>query len=215
MKPVQTILLALPLFLACSAEAWAECGHRSVSVRTVAHRHAARPHRVATASHHVTHHVRIRKAAVVHPPKPAAPRFIPHLTPAALSGERIVQRPVACDLKEAGPLLSPLPPEFIERAYPDVPNGPDAPFRTLVFDQPEQPSHPGVVPKGFWTPVGTWGAESCGRGQDCRYPPPLSPPVAAVPEPETWSLFIIGLGFVGAMLRRARARRPAPLRGAG
>jgi hypothetical protein len=130
-----------------------------------------------------------------------------------LSGERIVQRPIACDLKEAGPLLSPLPPEFIERAFPDEPNGPDAPFRTLAFQPPEQPGRPGVVPPGFVTPIGSWGSESCGRGQDCRNVP--TPPVAAVPEPGTWSLFIVGIGFVGAMMRRTRARRPAPVTGVG
>jgi hypothetical protein len=31
----------------------------------------------------------------------------------------------------------------------------------------------------------------------------------AVPEPSTWAMFILGFGFIGTMLRSARARQPA------
>jgi hypothetical protein len=34
--------------------------------------------------------------------------------------------------------------------------------------------------------------------------PPALPGIAAVPEPATWALFILGFGFIGTLLRRAR-----------
>ena len=34
--------------------------------------------------------------------------------------------------------------------------------------------------------------------------------VGIVPEPSTWAMFILGFGFIGTMLRAARARRTAP-----
>jgi hypothetical protein len=37
-------------------------------------------------------------------------------------------------------------------------------------------------------------------------PPVVTPPVAAVPEPSTWAMLILGFGLVGAVLRRQGAR---------
>ena len=34
--------------------------------------------------------------------------------------------------------------------------------------------------------------------------PPVLPGIAAVPEPATWALFILGFGFIGTLLRRTR-----------
>jgi hypothetical protein len=53
-----------------------------------------------------------------------------------------------------------------------------------------------------------------GDGGNSGNPPFLSPTIpsiAAVPEPATWALFILGFGVIGAQLRRARdaARVPA------
>jgi PEP-CTERM motif-containing protein len=40
--------------------------------------------------------------------------------------------------------------------------------------------------------------------------PPALPTIAAVPEPATWALFILGFGFIGTLLRRARDAQLAP-----
>ena len=44
-------------------------------------------------------------------------------------------------------------------------------------------------------------------------PPTLTPPIAPVPEPSTWALMILGFGFVGAGIRRKRARLAAQVHG--
>jgi hypothetical protein len=49
------------------------------------------------------------------------------------------------------------------------------------------------------------------KGGDSPFLPPLGPAaIAAVPEPATWALFILGFGFIGAQLRRARQVRHVP-----
>ena len=48
------------------------------------------------------------------------------------------------------------------------------------------------------------------KGSDPPFFSPTSPSIAAVPEPATWALFILGFGFIGAQLRRARDARLVP-----
>ncbi|HEY2835829.1 MAG TPA: PEPxxWA-CTERM sorting domain-containing protein [Rhizomicrobium sp.] len=47
-----------------------------------------------------------------------------------------------------------------------------------------------------------------GGGSDPPFLSPTLPSIAAVPEPATWALFILGFGFIGAQLRRARDAQP-------
>ena len=46
---------------------------------------------------------------------------------------------------------------------------------------------------------------------DLPFPSPIPSSIAAVPEPATWALFILGFGLIGAQLRRARDARLAPV----
>jgi len=55
-------------------------------------------------------------------------------------------------------------------------------------------------------PVGNGGK----NGGDPLFLSPTIPPIAAVPEPATWALFILGFGIIGARLRHARDMRLAP-----
>ena len=59
---------------------------------------------------------------------------------------------------------------------------------------------------GGFTPVtgGFFGGGGGGGGGGVVPPPPAPPPVAAVPEPSTWALLLIGFAAVGASIRRAK-----------
>ena len=68
-----------------------------------------------------------------------------------------------------------------------------------------------ILPLAFTPDDGS--GDKGGNGGDGGKPPffsPVGPSIAAVPEPATWALFILGFGLLGAQLRRARDTQRVP-----
>ena len=79
-----------------------------------------------------------------------------------------------------------------------------APFSGLGFPSASGPGG-GNDPGTDFLPSGS----PLGRSGNPPFPAPTLPGVAAVPEPATWALFILGFGLTGFTLRRGRDARLA------
>jgi hypothetical protein len=96
-----------------------------------------------------------------------------------VGGKPPVSPPVGPPTNPEPPVINPNPPVMPE---PPVirPNPPNPPV-----NPPNNPEPPGGNPPTE---------------------PPTGPPTTPVPEPQTWALLIVGMGFVGAALRKRRTR---------
>jgi len=61
-----------------------------------------------------------------------------------------------------------------------------------------------ILPLAFTPDDGNGDKGDNGGGDKPPFFSPAGPSIAAVPEPATWALFILGFGLLGAQLRRAR-----------
>lgn len=169
------------------------------------HVHRVRPPRAAVARPHVVKatHRRVRKAAApvvaARTPVPFAVAAQEAAVPAAyaliattICESAYAAGPVVADSGYAGAPLGPddvgVPVTAVTPVVPDEDSPP-----TIFVDNPPPPEGPTLYPPvgGFTPPI----------------EPPLGPPttpIAGVPEPTTWALFLLGFGAVGAVLRRRR-----------
>lgn len=125
------------------------------------------------------------------------------------------------DQRALGKIFDTPPEESIKDLLPDPP-GPLAPGEPMASVPPL--GNVGISPGGGGSsgfpggistvlPSGPGGSQG---GPDPGNPTPggpsdpgIGPPIAAVPEPGTWALMLIGFGLCGAVLRRRRKPLPA------